>query len=61
MRRAQERGEVSPGADIDTIAMVSPSMAAYRVLILRKPVDREFLVSLIDGVILPALGVKPAA
>jgi len=61
MRRAQERGEVSPGADIDTIAMVSPSMAAYRVLILRKPVDREFLISLIDGVILPALGVKPAA
>jgi len=59
MRRAQERGEVSPGADIDTIAMVSPSMAAYRVLILRKPVDREFLVSLIDGVILPALGVTP--
>ena len=61
MRRAQERGEVSPTADIDTIAMVSPSMAAYRVLILRKPVDRDFLISLIDGVILPALGVKPAA
>ena len=31
-------------------------MAAYRVLILRKPVDREFLVSLIDGVVLPAVG-----
>ena len=36
-------------------------MAAYRVLILQKPVDRAFLISLIDGVILPAVGLaRPA-
>jgi hypothetical protein len=31
-------------------------MAAYRVLILQQPVDRDYLVSLIDGVLLPAVG-----
>ena len=56
MRRAVDRGEISADCDIDTLSLVTPSMAAYRVLILRKPVDREFLVSLIDGVLMPAVG-----
>ncbi|WP_431277716.1 TetR/AcrR family transcriptional regulator [Leifsonia poae] len=58
MRRAIERGEISADCDIETISLVSPSMAAYRVLILRKPVTRSFLISLIDGVVLPALGLR---
>ncbi|MFP3466798.1 TetR/AcrR family transcriptional regulator [Leifsonia sp. SIMBA_070] len=58
MRRAIERGEISPDTDVDTISMIMPSMTAYRVLILQKPVDREFLLSLIDGVVLPAVGLK---
>jgi hypothetical protein len=62
MRRAAERGEIAPDADIETLAVVKPSMAAYRVLILKKPVDRAFLISIIDGVLLPALGLRvPAA
>ena len=56
IERAVERGEVAPNTDIDTIAHISPSMTAYRTLVLRKPVDREFLIGLIDGVVLPALG-----
>jgi len=56
MQRAIDRGEISPHCDIDTLCLVSPSMAAYRVLIERQPVDRDFLISLIDGVLLPALG-----
>jgi AcrR family transcriptional regulator len=56
MGRAVDRGEISADCDIDTLSLVTPSMAAYRVLILRKPVDREFLVSLIDGVLMPAVG-----
>lgn len=56
MHRAVERGEISADCDIDTLSLISPSMAAYRVLILRKPVDRAFLISLIDGVIMPAVG-----
>ena len=58
MRRAAERGEIAPDADIEMLAVVPPSMAAYRVLILKKPVDRAFLISMIDGVLLPALGLR---
>lgn len=60
MRRAEERGEVAPGRAIDTVATVSSAMVAYRVLMQRQPVTREFLISIIDGVILPALGVDAA-
>jgi AcrR family transcriptional regulator len=55
--RAIERGEVVATADIETVAQVIPSMAAYRALIQRKPFDREFLIAMIDGVLLPALNV----
>jgi AcrR family transcriptional regulator len=60
MRRAVDRGEISPDCDIETLALVTPSMAAYRALVLKKPIDRSFLVSLIDGVLLPAVGLPPA-
>lgn len=55
MERALERGEISDKADIDVLSQVLPSMAAYRALIQRKPFDLEFLIALIDGVLLPAL------
>lgn len=58
LRRAIARGEVSADCDVDTLALIAPSMAAYRVLLRQKPVDREFLISLIDGVVLPAAGVR---
>lgn len=60
LRRAIERGEIRPDCDVETLALVSASMAAHRVLIQRKPVDRAFLVSVIDGVLLPAVGLVPA-
>lgn len=60
MQRAVDRGEVRTGADIETVAHIGPSMAAYRVLVQRLPVDRAFLVAMIDGVVLPALGIVPA-
>lgn len=55
MQRAVDRGEISAAADIETASQVIPSMAAYRALIQRKPFDRNFLISLIDGVLIPAL------
>ena len=55
MNRAVDRGEIPAAADVETLSHVVPSMAAYRTLIQRKPVDRDFLVSLIDGLLLPAL------
>jgi AcrR family transcriptional regulator len=57
MERAVARGEVQPGADIRTASQVMPSMAAYRALIQRKPFELQFLTSVIDGVLLPALGI----
>lgn len=56
MDRAVARGEIRADADLDTISHIGPSMTAYRTLVQRKPVDREFLIGLIDGVVLPALG-----
>ena len=58
LQRAIERGEIAADCDVETLALLSPSMASYRVLIEQKPVDREFLLALIDGVILPAVGLK---
>ena len=60
MQRAIDRGEIRADADIETISHIGPSMAAYRAMLQRKPVDRAFLISMIDGVVLPALGVDPA-
>jgi AcrR family transcriptional regulator len=60
LRRAVDRGEIPASADIETLSQVIPSMAAYRALIQRKPFSREFLVGLVDGVLLPAVGLAPA-
>ncbi|MGN6326651.1 TetR/AcrR family transcriptional regulator [Pseudolysinimonas sp.] len=59
LRRAIDRGEIRADVDVDTLALVSSSMAAHRTLIQRKPVDRAFLISIIDGVLLPAVGIVP--
>lgn len=59
LRRAIDRGEISPDCDIEMLANLTPAMAAFRVLMQKKPVDADFLVSLIDGVLLPAAGVGP--
>lgn len=52
--RAIERGEISADLDVETLCMIGPSMVAYRVLMLGKPVDRDFLLETIDRIILPA-------
>lgn len=61
MRRAVDRGEIPASADIETVSQVIPSLAASRALTQRKPVDRDFLVSLIDGLLMPALRPAPVA
>ncbi len=60
MQRAAARGEISASADIGTLSQVIPSMAAYRTLVQRKPIDLAFLVSMVDGVIVPALRSRPS-
>lgn len=58
LQRAADRGEIRPDADIEQLALLGPSMASYRVLVLRKPVDRAFLLSVLDDILLPAAGVR---
>ncbi|GAA1700893.1 TetR/AcrR family transcriptional regulator [Microbacterium sediminicola] len=57
LQRAKERGEIRQDADVDKLAALAPAMTAFRTLAERKPVDRAFLLSLIDDVVLPAAGV----
>ncbi|WP_051972272.1 TetR/AcrR family transcriptional regulator [Massilia sp. 9096] len=57
IERACARGEANANAQIDTVAQIIPSLAAYRALIQRRPFDYAFLAEIIDGVVLPALGI----
>jgi AcrR family transcriptional regulator len=57
LRRAIDRGEISPDCDVEMLANLTPAMAAFRLLMEKKPVDADFLISFIDGVLLPAAGV----
>ena len=58
LRRAVDRGEIPPDCDIETLALITPSMVTYRTLVLKKPVTRPFLTTLIDHVLLPAVGIS---
>lgn len=57
-QRAIDRGEIPPDVDIEQLCRIAPAMVSYRTVMLRTPVDREFMISIIDGVILPAAGVR---
>ncbi|MEP6479888.1 MAG: TetR/AcrR family transcriptional regulator [Rhodoglobus sp.] len=57
-QRAIDRGEIAADVDLTMLCLIGPAMAAYRTLMLRKPVDREYLVAIIDKVVLPAAGVR---
>ncbi|MFT4306667.1 MAG: TetR/AcrR family transcriptional regulator [Microbacterium sp.] len=61
LRRAVERGEIRADADVERLAVLVPSMTAYRSLVERKPIDRDYVVAVIDGILLPAVGIDPAA
>ncbi|NUU05125.1 TetR/AcrR family transcriptional regulator [Leifsonia sp. C5G2] len=61
LQRAVDRGEIPADVDIEQLALLAPSMASYRVLVLRKPVDRAFLMSVLDDILLPAVGLQKDA
>jgi AcrR family transcriptional regulator len=54
LRRAQQRGEIPPGRDIEILAHILPSMVFARSLVTAQQVDLEFLQRLIDEVLIPA-------
>jgi AcrR family transcriptional regulator len=55
MQRAVDRRELPGNADIEMACQVITSMATYRGLIQRKPMDKAFFTAFIDGILLPAL------
>lgn len=59
LQRAIDRGEIAADVDIDMIANISQSMVSFRTLMLRKTVTREYLISVLDNVVLPAAGIHP--
>lgn len=61
LERALTRGEIRADADLDALAMLLPALAAFRGLVERKPIDNEYQISLIDGILLPAAGAAPSA
>lgn len=56
LTRAQERGLVAPGLDLETLAQVFPALAYQRVAALGLPVGEQDVLRVVDGVLLPALG-----
>ena len=62
LQRAKDRGEISADVDIELIASISQSMVSFHTLMLRQPVDPEYVLSILDGIVLPAVGLgKPHA
>jgi AcrR family transcriptional regulator len=61
IQRAVDRGEYAPPHNLDALAQVIPSMAAYRAFFMQQVVDEEFMLSIIDGVVLAALREPSAA
>jgi AcrR family transcriptional regulator len=53
LERAVGRGEIAAGRDLDTLALVGPAMTTYQLMIKNKPISQDFLVTLIDEVLLP--------
>jgi AcrR family transcriptional regulator len=60
-QRAIDRGEIPADVDIEKLCLIGPAMVAYRTLMMRKPVDRAFMIGNIDRIILPAAGVRSSA
>lgn len=58
LTRAVGRGEIPATTDIETLAWVVPAMATYRVCVQRKPIPGRYVATLIDTVLLPAVGLS---
>lgn len=52
--RAQQRGEVAPGADLDLLTQLLPAVILHRAFVLRLPIDDDAVIQIIDAVVIPA-------
>ena len=54
-RRAQERGELRDGLDLDLIAAALPGIVLHRTFLLGEPPTDELIAKVVDQLILPAV------
>jgi AcrR family transcriptional regulator len=59
LERAEARGEIARGRNLDTLALVAPAMTVYWLMIVNKPLDRAFYAVLVDEILLPVATGKP--
>jgi len=60
LQRAVARGEIQPGAASQLIADVGPAMLAQRCMTEGPPVPDEFVVTVLDDVVMPLLAATPS-
>lgn len=58
IQRAIDRGEARADANVETLARVIPAICATRSSLERRPITPEFLLDLLDEVLLPALAIR---
>ena len=54
-RRAQERGELKDGLDLDLISAALPGIVLHRTFLLGDPPTKELIAEVVDQLILPAV------
>lgn len=53
-RRAQERGEIGPQADLGQLASILPAMCVHRAVVFGQDTGRNDVTTIVDEVVLPA-------
>ena len=54
LERAIKRGEISPNANLELLAEITPAIMTYRIFMSQQPVNRKFIESLVDDVLIPS-------
>jgi len=53
-RRAQQRGEIGPDADLERLAAILPAMAVHQAVVFGRDCDVTDITAIVDDVVLPA-------
>lgn len=54
LERAIKRGEISPKANLELLAEITPAIMTYRIFMSQQPVNRKFIEALVDDVLIPS-------
>lgn len=54
LERAIARGEISPGANLELLAEITPAIMTYRIFMSQQSVNRKFIEHLVDDVLIPS-------